>query len=72
MIDHCMATHGLEAKGFNVQIMDDVDDFSDHRSLNITLSCPILTTDVFVESKCIYAKWNDDTESLYYANRAYL
>ena len=28
MIDHCMATHGLEAKGFNVQIMDDVDDFS--------------------------------------------
>ena len=30
MIDHCMATHGLETKGFNVQIMDDVDDFSDH------------------------------------------
>ena len=68
MIDHCMATHGLETKGFNVQIMDDVDDFSDHRPLNITLSCSILTTDVFAESKCIYAKWNDDTKSMYYDN----
>ena len=38
MIDYCMATHGLEAKGFNVQIMDDVDDFSDHRPRNTTLS----------------------------------
>ena len=63
MIDHCMATHDLEAKGFNVQIMDDVDDFSDHRPLNITLSCSILTTDVFAESKRIYAKWNDDTKA---------
>ena len=63
-----MTTHGLEAKGFNVQIMDDVDDFSDYRSLNITLSCSILTTYVFAESKCINAKWNDDTKSMYYAN----
>ena len=68
VIEHCMATHDLEAKGFNVQIMDDVDDFSDHKPLNITLSCSILTTDVFAESKCIYAKWNDDTKSMYYAN----
>ena len=68
MIDHCMATHGLEAKGFNLQIMDDVDDFSDHKPLNITLSCSILTTDVFAKAKCIYAKWNDDTKSMYYAN----
>ena len=68
MIDHCMATHGLKTKGFNVQIMDDVDDFSDHRPLNITLSCSILTTDVFAECKCIYAKWNDDTKSMYYDN----
>ena len=68
MIDHCMATHVFEAKGFNVQIMDDVDDFSDHRPFNITLSCSILTTDVFAEFKCIYAKWNDDTKSMYYAN----
>ena len=56
MIDHCMATHGLEAIGFNVHNMDDVDDFSDHRPLNATLSYSILTTDVFAESKCIYAK----------------
>ena len=68
MIDHCMATHGIEAKGFNVQIIDDVNEFSDHRLLNITLSCSILTTDVFAESKYIYAKWNDDTKSMYYAN----
>ena len=26
------------------------------------------TYDVFAESKCIYAKWNDDTKSMYYAN----
>ena len=31
MIHHCMATHGLKAKGFIVQIMDDIYDFSDHR-----------------------------------------
>ena len=76
MIDHCMATHGLEAKGFNVKIMDDVDVkimddvdyFSDHRPLNTTLSCSILTTDVLAESKCIYTKWKDDTKSMYYAN----
>ena len=56
VIEHCMATHGLEAKRFNVQIMDDVDDYSDRRLLNIILSSSILTTDVFAESKCIYAK----------------
>ena len=37
IIDHCMATNGLEAKRFNAKIMDDVNDFSDYRSL-ITLS----------------------------------
>ena len=68
MIDHFMATHGLEAKGFNVQIKDNVDDFFDHRPLNITLSCSILTIDVFAESKCIYAQWNDDIKTMYYAN----
>ena len=68
MIDHCMATLGLEANRFNVQIMDDVDDISDHRSLNITLSCSILTTDMSAESKFIYTKLNDNTKSMYYAN----
>ena len=68
MIDHCMATLGLEANRFNVQIMDDVDDIFDHRSLNITLSCSILTTDMSAESKFIYTKLNDDTKSMYYAN----
>ena len=67
MIDHCMATHGLDAKGYNVQIMDD-DDFSYHRPLNTTLLCSILTTDVLAESKCVYAKWNSNTKSMYYAN----
>ena len=52
----------------NVHIMDDIDNFSDHRPLYITLSCSILTTDVFAESQCIYATRNDDAKSMYYAN----
>ena len=38
MTDYWMATHGIEAKEFNEQIMDDVDDFSYHRPLNMNFS----------------------------------
>ena len=66
MIDHCMLDNSLCCSLREVSLIDNFDNFSDHRPLLVTLNINLNKTVEFNDSSFYRVNWNDTSKSVYY------
>jgi hypothetical protein len=66
MIDHCLLSQSLSNMAYVVDIVDDVDDWSDHRPIVVTLNCNIDFKLVNDCKKSVIAHWDNESNKIYY------
>ena len=67
MIDHCFLSRKLYGKCEQVAIVDKVGNFSDHLPVNVKLNV-IVCHYSSSENVRLYAKWDDESNKMYYNN----
>ena len=68
MIDHCMLDNELVCKLCHVLLIYNVENFSDHKPLLVTLKCSFRNIIDASRVNNSYAMWNNETERAYYTN----